>query len=209
MGRWRWGGGSPAGTRVGPSIRGLAFLAHKFPRGNTRPARPTPRALLLVAAAGAAWAVLAAGCGAGEGVDQGATVAVYVSGPLSGPEGTAGRAQCGGARRELARHGPRAGQVQVRVVCIGSAADGGKWTLAGVGANARRATEDSTTVGYIGETSPPATKFSSTILEAAGIAQVSGISGASAMARILSAIEAAGDAGNLREVVDEEISGGA
>ncbi len=142
---------------------------------------------------------------------MGATVAVYVSGPLSGPEGGAGRAQCGGARRELERHGAGAGQVQVQVqvLCIDSAADGGKWTLAGVGANARRATEDSTTVGYIGETSPQATRFSSTILEAAGIAQVSGMSGGPAMAKILNAIEAAGDAGNLREVVDEELSGGA
>ena len=160
-------------------------------------------------AAVAAWAVLAAGCGAAEGVDKGATVAVYVSGPLRGPEGSAGRDQCEEAVRELQRHGARAGQVRVRLRCLDSAAEGGKWTLASVGANARRATEDSTTVAYIGEPSPRATRFSSTILEAAGIAQVSAMSGGPAMAKILRAIEAAGDAGNLREVVDEEISGGA
>jgi branched-chain amino acid transport system substrate-binding protein len=163
----------------------------------------------MVAAAGMAGAVLAGGCGGAEGVEEGATVAVYVSGPLSGPEGGVGRAQCGTAGRELQRHGADAGEVQVRVHCLDSAADAGNWTLAGVGANARRASEDSTTVGYIGETSPRATRFSQPILDAAGIAQVSGMSGREAMARIFSAIEAAGDAGNLREVVDEEISAGA
>ena len=134
-------------------------------------------------AAVAAWAVLAAGCGAAEGVDKGATVAVYVSGPLRGPEGSAGRDQCEEAVRELQRHGARAGQVRVRLRCLDSAAEGGKWTLASVGANARRATEDSTTVAYIGEPSPRATRFSSTILEAAGIAQVSAMSGGPAMAK--------------------------
>ena len=50
-----------------------------------------------------------------------------------------------------------------------------------------------------------ATRFSHTILDAAGIAQVSGTSGRAALAKIFGAIEAAGDAGNLREVVFEEL----
>jgi branched-chain amino acid transport system substrate-binding protein len=148
------------------------------------------------AAAIAACAGLAvAGCGGG-GIEEGATVRVYAAAPL-----------CAGAKRELFRHGARAGAVQVQVLCL-AAAPGGGGTLASVGANARRATQDSSTVGYIGEATPQATKFSSTILESAGIAQLSGMSGGSAMARLLSAIEAAGKAGNLREVVDEKISGG-
>ena len=96
----------------------------------------------------------------------------------------------------------------MRVVCLGDASSGGGLDLAVIGADARRATEDSTTVGYIGETTPAATRFSSPILESAGIAQVSGMSGQAAMERLLGAIEAAGDAGNLREVVDEKISAG-
>lgn len=147
------------------------------------------------AAIAACASIAAAGCGGG-GVEEGTTVRVYAAAPL-----------CAGAKGELSRHGERAGSVRVQVLCLDTA-PGGRWTLASVGANARRATEDSTTVGYIGETTSQATKFSSTILESAGIAQLSGMSGRSAMARLFSAIDAAGDAGNLREAVDDEISGG-
>lgn len=124
---------------------------------------------------------LAVGCGEG-GVSSGATVTVYVSGePL-----------CKGARQELNSSDGRAGSFRVRMVCL---ADPG--TLAAAGANARRSTEDSTTVGYIGEPS--------TIVEAAGIAQISTSSGAIAMTRLLQAIRGADDNSNLREVVLEEV----
>jgi hypothetical protein len=93
------------------------------------------------------------------------------------------------------------------LACLGQAGSGGEIDLAAIGANARRATEDSSTVGYIGEATAGGTKFSSPILESAGIAQLSGMSGQAAMKRLLAAIEAAGGAGNLREVVDEKISG--
>src|SRR5262249_24077249 len=145
-----------------------------------------------------------AACGDG-GVEENATVSVYVSGPLSGKEGGVGRAQCGTAGRELQRHGAQAGEGEGRVLCLDSASGGDRWTLASIGANARRATEDSTTVGYIGETSPAATKFSEPILEAAGIAQVSGKSGKAALAELFAAIEDAGDAGGLREAVAERV----
>jgi branched-chain amino acid transport system substrate-binding protein len=138
----------------------------------------------------------AAGCGGG-GVEEGATVSIYAAAPL-----------CAGARRELAREGPRVGEVRVRAVCLGPEQRGGRIDLAAIGANARRAAEDTSTVGYIGETSPAATRFSSTILESAGIAQVPGASGNAAMSRLLGAIKAAGDAGNMREAVEERISSG-
>jgi hypothetical protein len=134
------------------------------------------------------------GCGAG-GVEQGATVSVYATAPL-----------CAGAKRELARQGGAAGSVRVRIECLGGAGDQ-RLDLAVIGADARRVTEDSTSVGYIGETSPRARRFSEPILEAAGIAQVAGRSGRVAMARLLAAIEAAGDAGNLREAVAGQIPG--
>ncbi len=142
-------------------------------------------------------AVIPVGCGSGGGVEEGAVVSVYAVAPA-----------CAGAKRELAREGSRAGEVRVRAICLGKAGAGGKVDLAAIGANARRATEDSSTVGYIGEATAAATKFSSPILEAAGIAQLSGMSGEAAMNRLLAAIEAAGGAGNLREVVDEKIAGG-
>ncbi len=125
-------------------------------------------------------------------------VSVYATAPL-----------CAGAKRELAQQGGRAGSVRVRVLCLPEARSEGRIDLAAVGANARRAAEDSTTVGYIGESDPAATRFSSPILESAGIAQVAGVSGRAAMARLFSAIEAAGDAASLREAVYDDISSGA
>ena len=53
-------------------------------------------------------------------------------------------------------HGPAAGSAAVsRLDDSGGAR---RWSLAAVGANARRATEDSTTIGYIGELAPAATR---------------------------------------------------
>jgi len=123
-------------------------------------------------------------------------VRVYVAAPL-----------CAGAKQELSRHGERVGSVRVQAVCLGKTGAGGRIDLARIGAEARRATEDSSSVGYIGETDPAATKYSRTILESAGIAQLAEMPGDAAMTRLLGAIEAAGDAANLREVVDEKISG--
>jgi hypothetical protein len=94
--------------------------------------------------------------------------------------------------------------VRVQVVCLADAEDRGRLDLATIGANARRAVEDSRTVAYIGEPDPAATRFSETILEDAGIAQLSGFSGAAAMQRVLRAIRSAGDSGSLRESVADE-----
>jgi hypothetical protein len=132
--------------------------------------------------------VAGAGCGEGEGVAAGATVTAYVEAPL-----------CMGAKRELMKQGGRAGEVRVRVVCLGSVDDGKRLDLATVGANARRATEDSAAVGYV---EPPVTpSFSRPIVEAAGIAVIRGSSGAMAMRELLGAIGEAGDSNSLRESV--------
>lgn len=131
--------------------------------------------------------LLAAGCG-GSGVGGGATVSVYVSAPL-----------CAGAERELAREGARAGDVRVRLVCLKEAEGGGRLDLAAIGANARRAVEDSTTVAYVGEPDPAATRFSRPILDAAGIAQLSRLSGAVAMHRVLRALRQADASSSPRE----------
>jgi hypothetical protein len=80
------------------------------------------------------------------------------------------------------------------------------WSLAAVGANARRATEDSTTIGYIGELDRAATRFSRPIVESAGIAQLSTLSGRAAMASFLRAIRQGGDPVSLRESVRDEIN---
>jgi hypothetical protein len=78
--------------------------------------------------------------------------------------------------------------------------------LATIGANARRATEDSIAVGYIGEPTRAASRFSEPILEEAGIAQLSQASGAAAMSRLLEAIQqASGDSSSLRQSVADKL----
>jgi len=146
----------------------------------------------LVAAVGAL-ALAASGCGGGGGVSSGAIVTVYVSVPL-----------CAGAKRELARERGRAGSVRVRAACLAETEKQGRLDLAAIGANARRATQDSTTVAYLEPPNPAAARFTHPILETAGIARISRSSGKAAMARLLQAIEAA-DTGSLRESVREAL----
>jgi hypothetical protein len=134
----------------------------------------------------------ASGCGGG-GVAKDATVSAYADAPL-----------CAGARRVLAGEDGRAGTIRVRLVCLKSARDGARLDLAAVGANARRATEDSASVGYLEEPSHPS--FSRPILESAGVAWVSSRSGAAGMARLLHAIRDGGS-GSLRESVRETLDG--
>jgi hypothetical protein len=89
-------------------------------------------------------------------------------------------------------------------VCLPSPVNGRQLDLAALGANARQATQDSTTVGYIEAQYPRASRFTRPILESASIAWVSSSSGTAAMAQLLRAIEAA-DSGALRESVREAL----
>jgi hypothetical protein len=149
------------------------------------------RTTVLVAAACLLFGV--AGCGEGGGVANGAVVKVYVAAPL-----------CAGAKRELAQQGARAGSVRVRAVCLAGVRDRRGLSLATIGANARRATEDSVAVGFLEAPGPSASRFSRPILESAGIAWLSSRSGEVAMARLLHAIGEAGS-GSLREAVREAL----
>jgi hypothetical protein len=136
-----------------------------------------------------------AGCGEGEGVGEGATATVY-----------AAAANCNLATRALENEGGRAGSVRVRILCLPSTEKAGHFDLAQIGANARRATEDSSTVAYIGEPEPHATRFSETILEEAGIAQLPSTVGSKAMHMVLRAIrEADTSSASLREAVRDEL----
>ena len=110
---------------------------------------------------------------------------------------------CAGARRELASEGAKAGNVRVQVACLVSAERGGRLDLSTVGANARRATEDATSIGYLG--TPETTRFSRPILESPGIPWIYGKSGSAAMARLLHAIREAGSSGSLRDAVGEAL----
>ena len=132
---------------------------------------------------------LLAGCGEG-GAEAGARVTVYVSAPLHGPDGAAGRRLCEEAQSEVARSGDKVKDLRLEVVCLDAAGDGGRWTLAKVGSNARTATEDSTTIAYVGEPDPRARKQSRPIVDAAEIAEIGGVSGEEAVAQVVAAIEA-------------------
>ncbi|HVD37528.1 MAG TPA: hypothetical protein VNC15_01710 [Solirubrobacterales bacterium] len=147
---------------------------------------------------GAALLAAASGCGE-EGAAAGAVVRVYVSAPLRGPEAEAGRRLCAEAR-EQTRQGKGGEGRELRVVCLDASGDGGGWTLAQVGANARRATEDSSAVAYVEEPNPAARKQSRPIVEAAGIAELGGLSGREAVAKVVKAMEE-GDASQPRDAV--------
>jgi branched-chain amino acid transport system substrate-binding protein len=159
-------------------------------------------ATILIAAS--VTAAMLGGCGE-EGAAAGATVRVYVSAPLRGAEAPAGRRLCAEAREQAAQ-GQGGGDLRLRVVCLDAAAVGGRWTLARVGANARRATEDSTTIAYLGEPDPAARRQSGSILEAAGIARLGGAGGRAAIARVEAALRE-GDANDPRSAVLEEVEG--
>jgi hypothetical protein len=138
--------------------------------------------------------VAAAGCGEGEGVAEDATVTAYVDAPL-----------CAGAEQELVRAGGRAGSLNVRAVCLPSATEGRKLSLATLGANARRATEDSTAVAFLEAPDPRAARFTHPILEIAEIPWLTSSSGKSAMANLLKLIEASGS-GSLRSSLQDKLN---
>jgi hypothetical protein len=154
-------------------------------------------------AVAAALVLLAAGfligCGGDEGVASGATVRVYVEAGL-----------CPEAERSLAAAGGEAGDLKVRAVCLppveGAALGSRRLKLATVGANARRAAEDSSAVAFL-EPPGPANRFAEPILEEPGIAFLVESSGSEATRRILRAIEEAGS-GSLREDVRKSLEAG-
>jgi hypothetical protein len=158
-----------------------------------RRARAFHLACAIAAAAATCGGGALVGCGGGGGISSGATVSVYVAAPL-----------CAGAERALAQAGARASSVRVRATCLPGESAGSRLDLAVVGANARRATEDSTAVAYLEPADPAATRFSIPILESAEIGWVEASSGEAAMGRVLRAISGA-DSSSLRDAVREAL----
>lgn len=136
-----------------------------------------------------------AGCGQSDGVASGTSVNAYVAQSL-----------CAEARRELARAGGEAGNVRVRVVCLPSSEGSKGLDLAQIGTNARRATEDSSSIAYIGEPTRAASRFAGPILEEAGIAQLTEVSGAVGITKLLKAVGEASGSGSLRESINDELN---
>ena len=135
------------------------------------------------------------GCGSGSGVQEGASVHVYVGSEL-----------CPEARDPLVAAKGKAGEVDVRMVCLRrvTAAGTGRIDLATQGANARRASEDSAAVAFL-EAPGKAAEFAAPIVEEAGIAFVEAGDGTVGMERVLKAIEDAGTSGSPREKVRDAL----
>jgi len=151
------------------------------------------RAVGLVGAA----AVLAgalSGCGGGEGVESGATVTAYVEASL-----------CPAAKKELARRGGEAGDIRVRAICLANPHEEGKLSLSTLGTNARRATEDSTSVAFLETAERRASRFTHPILETAEIPWIASSSGSTAMSRLLQLISEA-DSGSLRASLQDKLN---
>ncbi|MGH2980517.1 MAG: branched-chain amino acid ABC transporter substrate-binding protein [Solirubrobacterales bacterium] len=108
----------------------------------------------------------------GEGRAGGGSLSVYVSVPLDGARGAEGRGIADGARLALAEARGRAGGIRVRAVYMDDTV-GGRWSLARTAENARRAVEDSSAIGYIGDLDSGATRVSLPITNQAGIVQIS------------------------------------
>ena len=132
-----------------------------------------------------ALAAAAAGCGGGTEAEEGeATLTVYVSAPLSGPGRDDGQDVADGARMALDDAGGEAGGFAVRAEYLDVAGrNETRFDPVTAAANARTATEDSTTIAYIGELDSGATRTSLPITNSAGILQVAPGSGASDLVR--------------------------
>jgi hypothetical protein len=124
-------------------------------------------------------------------VGGGATVSVYVAAPL-----------CKEARGALQSAGGKADDLEVQALCLASVESGAGVDLATAGANARRATEDSSSVAYL-EAPGPDAKFSQSIVEAANIAWLKANSGATAMRHVLDALEGRGSSSPRAAVLDQ------
>jgi branched-chain amino acid transport system substrate-binding protein len=144
-----------------------------------RPPRPSwARRFALLALLAA---VLVGCASAGSGIQPGERVNVYVSMPLRGPEAANGRDVVDGARLALADAGGKVGELGVDAIYMddtsGTGSDAG-WTPAAAAANARRASQDSAAIAYIGDFDSGATRFSLPITNEAHILQVSPASSA-------------------------------
>jgi hypothetical protein len=139
----------------------------------------------VTAAAVLALAASAAGCDAqGEAEPGEATLTIYVSAPLTGPGRADGQEVADGARRALEEAGAEAGGFAVAAEYLDVAGrNETRYDPVTAAENARTATEDSTTIAYIGELDSGASRTSLPITNAAGILQVAPGSGASDLVR--------------------------
>lgn len=115
-------------------------------------------------------AVGAGGCG--QAADGDSSLTVYLSAPLSGPRAADGRDVADGARLALSEADGSAAGTAVELEVLDDS-DGSGWQAALSAANARRATQDTSAIAYLGELDSGATRTSLPITNEAGMLQVS------------------------------------
>jgi ABC-type branched-subunit amino acid transport system substrate-binding protein len=121
---------------------------------------------------------IATGCGQPE-AEGDPKLTIYVSAPLTGPAGPEGRDAADGARLALAEAGDEAGGIAVEAEYLDVAGrNESRSDPVSAGRNARTATEDSTSIAYIGELDSAASRTSVPITNSAGLLQVAPGSGA-------------------------------
>jgi len=142
-------------------------------------AKQTKRARRTVTGAGIVlFIALLAGCGQPE-AEGDPKLTIYVSAPLTGPAGQEGRDAADGARLALADAEGEAGGIAVEAKYLDVAGrNESRSDPVSAGRNARTATEDSTSIAYIGELDSAASRTSVPITNSAGILQVAPGSGA-------------------------------
>lgn len=119
-----------------------------------------------------------AGCGSGSADEntrvRGDTLTIYMSAPAHGLSAVGGEAAVAGARRALADAHGRARGRTVRLVVLPSTRPGDDyWDPGTVKANAERAIDDPTAIGYLGELDLGGSAVSLPVTSRAGLLQVS------------------------------------
>jgi branched-chain amino acid transport system substrate-binding protein len=110
----------------------------------------------------------------GGGSSSGGTVDIYSSLPLQGASKDQTGAMVQGIRLALEQAGGKAGKFTVKYQALDdSTASAGNWDPGATAQDARKAAQDSKTVGYIGEFNSGASQISIPILNQAGVPQVS------------------------------------
>jgi branched-chain amino acid transport system substrate-binding protein len=139
------------------------------------------KARVLTGAAFACLALLGGGCGGdddkgggGGGSTGSSTLTIYSSLPLQGDNRAQSQSVVNGERLALQDAGGKVGKFSIKYVSLDdSTAATGKWEPGTVSSNARKASQDKTTIAYLGEFNSGASAISIPILNEAGILQIS------------------------------------
>jgi branched-chain amino acid transport system substrate-binding protein len=114
------------------------------------------------------------GTGGSSGQAAAEQLTIYSSLPLQGAARAQSEAAVNGAKLALEQAGGKAGKFPIKYVSLDdSTAQAAGWEPNATSTNARKAGQDKSTIGYIGEFNSGATAVSLPILNEAGIAQVS------------------------------------